>query len=237
MSYTTPHHAHEFMKAASLAVVHEMVLACQRRPQEWKLEFLRGKKEIDFNARLGLFFGVESYISAQGSDGKDLIIESPTMRVELKYLRPKPTSNSPQNTWDDVIGKDWHWLMGLKNAGEAFKKSAFIAFLPGTTNFRFHLCFQVPKKQFHQQLHERDYAPFVKLVTPNATAPRELEYTPHAGWERDVLLWKRGSKLRVRRQIVGHPEDPVWCLIFSRVGDVGGTPLENLPEYDYAGYI
>lgn len=234
MSYTTPHHANEFMKAAALAVVHQMVLACQRRQRQWKADFLRGKKEIDFNARLALFFGVEAYISAQGSDGKDLHIKSPILTVELKYLRPKPTQDHPQNSWDAVIGKDWEWLLRLKNVGDAFKKSAFVVFLPGTHLFPFHFNFQVPKKHFNGQLRERDYAPFLHLVTANPAAPRELNYSPSAAWERDVLLWRQGSKVRIRRQIVGDPEDPVWCLIFSRVGDIGGTPLEHLTEYPFA---
>lgn len=233
MSYTTPHHAHEFMKAAALAVVHEMVLACQRRQRQWKADFLRSKKEIDFNARLALFFGVEAFISAQGSDGKDLCIKSPILTVELKYLRPKPKQDHPQNSWDAVIGKDWDWLMKLKNVGEAFKKSAFVAVLPGTHIFPFHYNFQVPKKHFRGQLKERDYAPFLNIVSPQAVSPRELAYSQPANWVSDVLLWRKGSKVRVRRQIVGHPEDPVWCLIFSRVGDIGGTPLEHLTQYDY----
>ncbi len=231
MSYDTPHHAHEFMKAAALGVVHQFVLACQRKQVREKQSLLRSKREIDFNSRLSLFFGPEASISAQGVSDSDLRIKSPVLEIELKYLRPKPRQNQPVNSWNQVIGKDWKWLLDLTNGGGVFKKTAFVVFLPSISVFAFHSNFQVPRRTGTGQIKERDYAPFHKLVEPNPQSPRKLQYAPQP-WERDVLLKRKGTKVRVRRQIVGRPENPIWGLIFSRVGSKLRTTLKHLPEFE-----
>ena len=235
MSYKTPHHAHEFMKAASLAVVHQFVLACQRKQAAEKRDLLLRKKEIDFNARLGMFFGPEASISAQGVSDSDLLIKSPVLEVELKYCRPKLDQAQPVNHWNQVIGKDWNWLLRLNAAGEVFKKSAWIVFFPSIRIFTFHQCFQIPQARLVQdQLVVRDYAPFVRMVAPMAAHPSRLEYTQPA-WERDVVLRRVGvgAPIRVRRQMIGNREQPIWGIVFSRLGHQAANNLQHLPSYDF----
>jgi len=233
MSYKTPHHAREFMKAAALAVVHQYVLAFRGKQPPIVTQLLLRKKEIDFNSRLALFFGPEASISAQGVKGVDLHLEAPILEVELKYLRRKSTQNQPVNSWTQVM-KDWRWLLDRTNEnGNIFRQSAWVVFLPSTKLFTFHSNFQVEGKQLvNGQIVDADYAPFRKLVAPNPAAPTELQYAAEK-WERDVLLHKTGTKLLVRREIVGNPAHPVWCLIFSRVGTNEHETLQGLPEYDY----
>jgi hypothetical protein len=235
MSYATPHHAHEFMKAASLAVVHQFALACQRKQAPEKRALLLRKREIDFNSRLGVFFGPEASISAQGVKDSDLRIKSPVLEVELKYCRPKENQIQPVNHWAQVIDKDWKWLLELNAAGEVFKKSAWVVFFPSVELFTFHQCFQIPQNRLaNGQIVARDYAPFTQMVTPMAAHPTRLDYT-QGTWERDVLLRRAGvgSPIRVRRQIIGHREQPIWGLVFSRIGSVANQHLQHLPAYNF----
>jgi hypothetical protein len=235
MSYATPHHAHEFMKAAGLAVVHQFALACQRRQIEEKKDLLLRTREIYFNAQLAMFFGPEASISAQGTKGSDLRIKSPTIEAELKYCRPNKAQTQPVNSWSQVIDKDWNWLLRINAAGDAFKKSVLVVFFPSVNLFEFHQCFQIPTGRLQNgQLQVANYAPFVRLVSPMAQHPTRLEYT-HQPWERDVVLRRAGvgAPIRVRRQMIGARNQPVWALVFSRVGSVAIRALEHLPEYEF----
>jgi hypothetical protein len=235
MSYATPHHAHEFMKAAALAVVHQFVLACQRKQTVEKKDLLLRKREIDFNARLAMFFGPEASISAQGVKDSDLRIKSPTIEAELKYCRPNKAQTQPINSWSKVIDKDWKWLVKLNAAGEAFKKSAWVVFFPSVDLFDFHQCFQIPTGRLQNgQLQLRDYAPFAGLVSPMVQHPSRLEYTQQP-WERDVVLRRAGvgAPIRVRRQMIGNRNQPIWGLVFSRVGSVAIRALQHLSEYGF----
>jgi hypothetical protein len=235
MSYATPHHAHEYMKAAALAVVHQFALACQRKQPAEKQSLLLKKREIDFNSRLAMFFGAEASISAQGVSESDLLISSPTLEVELKYCRPKNTLLQPVNHWNQVIGKDWDWLLKLNASGEVFKKTAWVVFFPSIDIFTCHQCFQIPGiRHVNGQIVERDYAPFTQLVTPDPADATRLTYNRHV-WERDVVLRRVGvgAPIRVRRQIIGFREQPVWALIFSRLGHQAATALQHLPTYDF----
>lgn len=236
MSYKTPHTAHEYMKAAALAVVHQYVLGLRGATTAGLRDVLLARREIDFNSRLGLFFGPEASISAQGVSGHDLILKSPILKVEIKYLRlnQKPTGAQPVNSYKDVK-KDWDWLLGLSSNGNVFRQSAWVVFLPSTKLFSFHDCFRIPKNyQIQGQFPAAAYAPFVEFATPKPTNPHELQYTTVKNWERDALLQKQGSKVLVRREIVGNIEHPVWSLVFSRVGSKAvGNELRNLPRHVY----
>lgn len=235
MSYATPHHAHEFMKAAALAVVHQFALACQRKQTAEKKALLLKKREIDFNARLGMFFGPEASISAQGVKDSDLRIKAPVLEVELKYCRPNEAETQPVNHWRQVIEKDWRWLLALTASGEVFKKSGWVVFFPSVDLFTLHQCFQIPNNRtVNGQLAPRDYAPFTQMVMPMAGHPSRLQYRP-AAWERDVLLRRAavGSPIRVRRQMIGNREQPIWGVIFSRVGTLAYQQLQHLPSYDF----
>lgn len=229
MSYSTPHHAHEYMKAAALAVVHDYVLACRGKTAATVPAFLLKRREIDFNARLAHLFGPEASIGAQGVSARDLRVGSPLLEVELKYLRRKAKSDQPVNAWKDVI-KDWNWLLGLTNTSGCFKRSCWVLVLPSVTHFDFHLNFQVPQARQSNGIVEADYAPFLEIVGPtgSATAGYKLTYkTPPP--RADFLLQVQGSKVRVRRQIIGFPTDPIWCMVFSRVGDKEYKVLQHLP--------
>ena len=221
------------MKAAALAIVHQYVLAFRGKQRSVVRELLLRKKEIDFNARLALFFGPEASISAQGVKDVDLHLNTPILRVELKYLRLNTKEKQPVNHWSGVM-KDWRWLIGHKNEnGNVFRQSAWVVFLPSKTLFAFHSNFQVPGKRLvNGQIIDADYAPFLKLVAPISTDQTKLQY--EAGkWARDVLLRKARTKLLVRREIVGNPDHPIWCLVFSRVGTKQHKALHPQPVYEY----
>jgi hypothetical protein len=235
MSYATPHHAHEYMKAAALAVVHQFALACQRKLVAEKQGLLLRKREIDFNSRLGMFFGTEASISAQGVKDSDLRIGSPTLEVELKYCRPNPNQSQPVNSWNQVIDKDWKWLLQRNAAGDGFKKTAWVVFFPSIDLFGCHQCFQVPgARHVNGQINRRDYAPFAELMAPDPAHPTRLSYTQQA-WERDVVLRRTGlgPAIRVRRQMVGSRNQPIWGLIFSRLGPQAANAIRYLPIYDF----
>jgi hypothetical protein len=224
------------MKAAALAVVHHFVHACQRKQTAEKRALLLRKREIDFNARLALFFGAEASISAQGVADSDLRIASPVLVVELKYCRPNQAGAQPVNSWTQVIGRDWNqWLLALHASGQMFKKSAWVVFLPSVDLFTFHQCFQVPHSRLHNGgIRIRDYAPFLSMVEPMPGHPSRLRYTA-AEWQRDVLLQRAavGAPIRVRRQMIGGRQQPIWALIFSRVGTAAAQHLDHLPIYPF----
>jgi hypothetical protein len=224
------------MKAASLAVVHHFAHACQRKQTAEKRALLLRKREIDFNARLALFFGTEASISAQGVRDSDLRIASPVLVVELKYCRPNSAQTQPVNSWTQVISRDWNqWLLALHASGHAFKKSAWVVFLPSVNLFTFHQCFQVPHNRLHNGgIEIRDYAPFVSMVEPIPGHLSRLRYTG-VEWERDVLLQRAGvgAPIRVRRQMIGARQQPIWALIFSRVGTAAVQQLNHLPVYAF----
>jgi hypothetical protein len=235
MSYTTPHHAHEFMKAAALGVVHTFVLACQRKMIAEKRALLLRKREIDFNSALALYFGPEASISAQGVKDSDLRIKSPTLEVEIKYCRPNPLQAQPANPWDQVIGKDWKWLLNLKAPGDTFKKTAWVIFLPSVELFDFSSCFQVPKKNAPLGSPPLStFAPFVGLVGPSATKPRQLEYLARP-WPPDAILQRQGvgAPIRVRRQIIGDPKHPIWALVLSRLNPTTAAKLNHLKTFQF----
>lgn len=235
MSYTTPHHAHEFMKSAALAIVHQFAMACQRRAAEDKKDLLLRQREINFNARLGAFFGPEASISAQGVSDSDLIVKAPVLEVELKYCRPNPKQTGPVNGWGGVW-KDWQWLLQLPAAREKFAKTAWVVFLPSRKLFSFHSCFRVPKKKQAAGAPPRaNYAPFVELVAPIPSHPSQLRYTT-GPWERDCVLLRHGSvgaPVRIRRQMVGDPDQPIWGLVLSRVARSEAAELGHLDEYAF----
>lgn len=218
------------MKAASLGIIHQYSLAFQRKQKHEKIKILRHKREADFNARLALFFGVEAAISAQGVSSSDLVLTAPSMAIELKYLRPKPGQDSPVNHWNDVIGKDWKWLMDLTGNGGEFHRKCLVFFLPNTQWFPLHHCFQVPKnKMSNNALSPKKFALFCGLASPSQNDPRELVYS-QASWPTESLLVFEGGK-KVLRQILGDPEkSPIWCLIFSRVGSGYYKKLKHLPQ-------
>jgi len=214
MSYSTPHHAHEYLKAACLAIVHSYTLAAQRKNSAEVLRMVCNKREIDFNARLGLFFGPEASLAAQGTSDLDLLISSPTIKAEVKFLRRKADGKQPVNIWGSKKGPkhDWEWLLGLTNEGDAFKKHALVFFVPGQDVISFEEACRI--RPAGTKFTRHDYAPFVNLVKPDPGNPKSLIYTSKPN--RDYLI-NIGNKC-VRRQMVGSLSSPVYALIYSRVG-------------------
>lgn len=215
MSYTSPHSAADFMKAACILVVHEYELACQRKQKAERKKLVLGRREIDLNSRLALFFGPEASISAQGTSGHDLRISAPVIHVEIKYLRRNMAGKQPVNPWTGKNGvkKDWNWLLGLKNSNRAFRKSCLVFFLPSQGFLQFHEVCALSASA------TPDGGPFCGLVTPDPSNAARFIYAS-APWERDMLLQIDGptKKRCVRRQVVGNATQPVWALVFCRVG-------------------
>lgn len=217
------------MKAVVLQVIHDFILHCQRRSEADKKSFLISKREIDLHAMVLRFFGPEASLYAQGVAGIDLAVTTPRVDVEFKYLRKKPSQDQPVNDYDAVM-KDWKWLCDLVNEnGRVFKQSCWVVFIPSIDLFDFHLSFQVPAAKRPNGWANKLYAPFVDLVEPQGAD--KLKYKTTA-WgtesgQRDVLLVTASGKL-VRRQIVGNPKHPLWCLIYSRVGDQMAKELDGL---------
>ena len=230
LSYVTPHHAHEFCKAVMLQIVHDHVLACQRRNQSDIKKLLLSKREVDFQACFSRFFGPEASLRAQGVSGIDIRVESPILNVEVKYLRKKPGSDQPVNVWGDVM-KDWDWLLSFSNSGDSFKKSAWIVLLPAIDQFEFHMNFQVPKKEQKSGLQPKHFAPFIGIVEVDPVTPSRLRYT--SGGHRDAVLKQSGTKIAVRRQSIGDQKDPIWGLTFSRLGSNALKELSHLPVIQF----
>ena len=88
------------------------------------------KREIDLTARLALQFGPEAGLAAQGTSDLDLVISSPTLRAEVKFLRRKPGGKQPVNRWNAKKGgqarldldkfAEEHWRRIQKNSADLF---------------------------------------------------------------------------------------------------------------------
>jgi hypothetical protein len=234
MSYSTPHTAHEFMKAAALGVVHQYHMALRTKQAAIRTQVLVKKAEIDFNSRLALYFGPEASISAQGKRGLDLHLKAPVLDVEVKYLRRLEKKNQPVNKWPGVM-KDWKWLLALSNENNnVFRQSAWVVFLPSIDLFPFHSNFQVPGTQLlNQVIPDPAFAPFLKIAEPDPNQPTQLRYCQVA-FDRDVLLTTGTTKPKqVRRELVGNPKHSVWALVYSRVGTKAAKCLPNLPPITF----
>ncbi len=229
MSYSTPHHAHEYLKSACLSIIHEYTLACQRKSKAEREKIVLSKREIDLCARLAMHFGPEAGLAAQGSSDLDLVISSPTLRAEVKYLRRKIGGKQPVNLWNAKKGvkHDWDWLLRLKNSGDTFKKTCLVFFLPSQSILQFHEVCDV--KAAGKIYTKADYAPFVRLVRPDKANPNQLVY--QSKYPRDLLI-RIGGKVIVRRQLVGSTASPIWALIYTRVGTNEYKSLTEFSEVE-----
>lgn len=124
MGYSSPHHGREFLRAAALGVCHHYQLRVQYRPPaDRKRIILEETAEIDVCGRLAGFFGANAYLSAQGSNGADVIVDGPTLRAEVKFLRENKTP------WSEIV-IDWNRLRDLNDTNGDFKKNGFLLFFP-----------------------------------------------------------------------------------------------------------
>jgi hypothetical protein len=211
MAYTTPHHVREYLKAACLGVCHEYVFRCLGKTQAWKRQLIEKTTEVDLQARVGAFFGAAALLSAQGRSIRDLIVEAPTIRAEVKFFRP------PAQAWANLQG-DWEWLLSVTNNGREFRKRAWVVFWPGKPVAKFTSCLAVTKSQGNN-FALADYAPFspyVEPVMPQNGVNQRLAFKSDNQIPRWTLLRLANGK-RVLVEIVGSVNHPVWCAIYSRL--------------------
>jgi len=227
MSYTTPHSAREFLFAGALFICHDYKLRCQRRAVKHKKELMRGTREIDLCAKLGVFFGPTAQIAAQGmrgNDAIDLAVSGPTIRAEVKYF-------NDQQSFSGKLARDWDWLLSTSNANQEFSRRAWVVFWPSSANgmFTFTNCLSVPKSHGTQYSH-KDYPPFLPYAEPempaNGVNQRLTFRTPP---RKSLIKFTHGKKVRV--DIVGEITDPLWCAIYTRLPP-GETNIPLTAQFD-----
>lgn len=209
MGYRSPHHAREFLLGASLAVVHDYQLRCQRRTPKDKKRLLANTREIDLCARLASYFGPTANLAAQGTKDIDLAVTGPTIRAEVKYFRP------PARHWASLCD-DWEWLLGVPNTNDEFAKRAWVVFWPSTASgmYEFTQCLSVARSS-GPRYAKVDFAPFVPYVEPFVRTSSSNERLRFKDPDRLTLIQLSGGKL-VRVDVVGYRTAPLWCAIYTR---------------------
>ena len=222
MAYTTPHHVREYLKAACLGVCHEYAFRCLGKNAAQKRQLVGKTTEMDLHARVGAFFGAPAFLSAQGRSVRELIVEAPTIRAEVKFFRP------PAKAWTN-LKDDWDWLLSVTNNGREFRKRAWIVFWPSKSVASFTNCVSVTKSMGNR-FASADYAPFspyVEPMMPKTGVNERLAFKTEKNIPRWTLLNLPNGK-RVLVEIVGSVNHPVWCAIYSRL-----TPNEvNTLNFD-----
>lgn len=219
MAYSTPHHAREFLLAASLAVVHDFTLRCQRRSVADKKALLASTREIDLCSRLASFFGPVAHLAAQGTNDIDLVVAGPTIRAEVKYFRP------PARQWAS-LRDDWDWLLAVPNANDEFRKRAWVVFWPSVASgmYTFTNCLSVTRSH-GPQFSLDDFAPFAPYAEPEMPANGQNQRLRFKEPDRLAILQIPNGK-RVRVDIVGSHTSPLWCAIYTRTL-LNAAPAEN----------
>lgn len=209
MSYTTPHDAREYLKAAALRICHDYKLRCLGLGTSRTKTLLERTREIDLCARLADFFGPSAHLAAQGTDDIDLLVYGPTIKAEVKYLI------GHKNSWANVK-EDWDWLaQDATNAGNEFSKWAWLVFWPTIEQYRFTAC-QTVTRDHGTQYSSEGYAPFVTYVEPRMPptgANQQLHFQatpPRVGY-----ISMHGGKT-VRVDIIGDTKHPLWCALYTR---------------------
>jgi len=218
MSYKTPHDAREYLFGACLCIGHDFVLRCQRRSTADKKALLTHTREVDLCGRIANYFGPSAHLAAQGigtHQGQDLEVEGPTIRAEVKYFRP------PARAWTNLT-HDWTWLLGVANSNSEFRKRAWVVFWPSTSSgmFAFTNCLSVSRSHGNAFSSE-DFAPFVpytEVEMPANGQNQRLRFNQQPP-QSSVIIMPQGK--RVRCDIVGAVNHPIWAAIYTRV-----TPTE-----------
>lgn len=191
---------------------------CQGRPLKQRKKIVEEVREIDICRYLAGYFGHSGHLAAQGTSDIDLEVKGPTIRAEVKYLRPKSGSYSEAK-------KDWDWLMNVSNTGDEFKKRAWVVFWPSARNDMFSLtnCISVPKSHDSQYCLS-DFSPFTPYAEP--------EMPPHGSNQRltfrkdnhsrTTIVEKPGGR-RARVDLIGELTHPLWCALYTRV-----TPTDSI---------
>lgn len=224
MAYTSPHTARDYLFAACLQINHELVVRCSGMSQDDTKKFLKTLMEIDLCARLASFFGFTGLLSAQGRSEYDLIVKGPTIRAEVKYMRPRVQ-------WAQ-LKEDWDWLLNTTNNGGEFKKRAWVLFVPSTKDdmHKFTNLTSVPRSH-GDRYSLANFAPLVPVV--------EAEMPPTGRRQRlafkntvpqSALITFHGGKT-VRLDVVGSKDHPMWCLLYTRVTSTANTSIPDTHKY------
>lgn len=211
MSYSTTHEVHEYLKGACLSVCHEYVLRCQHRTERHKREILIKTREIDLCAQIAAYFGSAAHLAAQGTNDKDIIVDGPTIRAEVKYFP------SPARAWNDLHG-DWDWLLATSSANKEFSKRAWVVFFPSILLRTFPSCVSISRSH-NDRFSSLDFAPFAPFVEPEMPphgVNQRLRYKTVEQIPRVSVIQLPGGK-RVLAQTAGDFTHPLWAMIYTRV--------------------
>ena len=252
MSYTSPHHAREFVKAAALRVCHDYklhFLGTTVTPARMR-RFLEDTNEVDLQAKVGDYFGMSAHLRAQGAARRpspvrprplppvDLYVAGPLIHAEIKYF----CAPAPKNWGLPAVNKDWAWLLEGTNAASNIKKKVWVVFWPHAQVppseglFPFRKCLSGIPKSHGPAFSLEDIAPFepyVEVVMPPHGTNQRLEFKKP---KRRTILDIPGGK-HVLVEIVGSHTDPLWCAVYPRVtpstaakGQAGGIPATVISD-------
>ncbi len=214
MSYSTPHSAHEWFKAAAMHVCHHYRLLGLRENAVQRKPVLRRLLEIDLCSKMSAFFGAETYLGAQGNNNRDLDVRSPRLDAEVKYFGP----NLKPSWASGSLQKDWNWLkVNLPN--QSYSKAAFIVFWPSTQFFLFTDCLSLPKPAGHQTKYKLEtMSPFACFTIGEdrpAPAKQKLVFDTNNLCRRAYLQY--AHNVTILYEMVALPTDMLWATIYSRV--------------------
>lgn len=207
MGYTTSHDAHDFFCAAAMLCCHQVNLRCQRRATKHQLNLLKSLREIDLCSIMTKSLGETAHLAAQGTDDIDIMMSSPVLRAEVKYLRPGP------QLWSEVK-KDWDWLLSLNNTNGEFRKNAFVIFWPGTHLYDFTKCVCMPKCSTANTYGRARFAPFVPYADPvKKKKIYHLSFRNPIGRSWQISLPKGKA---VKAALVGDLDHFMWAVVYTR---------------------
>jgi hypothetical protein len=220
MGYTTPHTGREYLKAAALRVCHDYMLRALYRPTDQKRDLLKETREIDFCSQLGWFFGTSAYLSAQGTSEEDLVVEGPTLRCEVKFLRP------PARSWE-VVEKDWNWLLSLTGVNDEFGRNGFIVFWPGVDLHSQQDCVSLPAES-NGTYNKTKLAAMLPLID---VVGNGLSWKHGDSVSRQSFIILPGGK-RIRCDVVGDLSHPVWACLYTRATPRDIETLTLIPKIE-----
>ncbi|CAG0978810.1 hypothetical protein PHYC_01651 [Phycisphaerales bacterium] len=210
MAYTTEHHAREWFGAAALMVCHDYNLRCQYLPEDKVRKLLEATYEIDVHARLASFFGPAATIAAQGRGELDVVVSTPPLRAEVKYLMLKPPVYVA-----GIKEKDWPSLLAVDPANGGFAQFAWVVFCPSARLYPVTRHISVPKAGNRYSL--ANFAPLSPVVEPimyRSSDNCKLEW--RANSERVHVIHLPDGKC-VRVDLIGSLTDFLWALVFTRL--------------------
>ncbi len=214
MGYSTPHHGRDYVKAACLAICHDYRVRAYRLSEEQQRKLLEETREIDLCARVASFFGPTAHLAAQGNSDVDVVVTAPRLNIEVKYVRRKCSQ------WSE-IKKDWAWLLEPTNVNKNFRKNFWVVFFPSTNLYDLTNCITVP----HDPTEHVPFRPVMEIGAYGNGSPKPIfRVAPTRLAVTQVGDGKK--KKRVRTDVIGSVDDPLWCVLYSRATDDAGDPDE-----------